>query len=623
MPSLKNKFIFGSAGLVAILALSSAVGVIVAWRASRAVEKMLRANYDTLMFCQAMVDATGRLDAAAQARVVGRDSTDWVPAQREFDQNLVSQQANARQPDDWDSAVAEFDKNLASQQANVTEPGEQQLTDGLTAQWSEFQRQIRAFRGAPPARLRRIYESGIQPQESRILRSCHDISGVNLKAVPAVEQRAQRLAKDAAQWGLILLALATVLVSGGVAFLGRWVINPIRAITESAGEIAAGNLDLEVQAAGQDEVGQLAASFNQMAARLREFRRGDRARLIQFQLATQRALNALSDGVAFLDAEGRVDLANPVAERLFGLKTGQIPGPTCPAELVELLRHCLRSGNSVAPSGYQEALQAFEDGNERFFLPRVEAVNDGSGRLAGLAVALVDITSLHRMDEMKSGVVATVSHELKTPLTGLRMAMHLLLNERTGPLNPQQEELALSARQDAERLHKILTDLLDMGRLESGRGALDLEPEAARGLPLEAMEQLRPAYQSKGVALRLDWRAGDAQVQADAARLRHVFTNLLDNALRYTPPGGTVTVGGRTGPQGVIFSVADSGEGVAPEHLARLFDKFYRAPGQAATGAGLGLAIAKEIVDAHGGGMEARSRPGQGTEFLFHLPLKP
>jgi len=97
----------------------------------------------------------------------------------------------------------------------------------------------------------------------------------------------------------------------------------------------------------------------------------------------------------------------------------------------------------------------------------------------------------------------------------------------------------------------------------------------------------------------------------------------LDNALRYTPPGGTVTVGGRTGPQGVIFSVADSGEGVAPEHLARLFDKFYRAPGQAATGAGLGLAIAKEIVDAHGGGMEARSRPGQGTEFLFHLPLKP
>ncbi|HTB33806.1 MAG TPA: histidine kinase dimerization/phospho-acceptor domain-containing protein, partial [bacterium] len=546
MPSLKNKFILGSAGLVAILALSSAVGVTVAWRASRAVEKMLRANYDTLMFCQAMVDATGRLDTAARLRVSGRESADWAPAQKEFDENLGSQQTNAREPNDWDAAVAEFDKNLASQQANVTEPGEQQLTDGLAAEWGRFKRQVRDFRSAPPTRRRQIYEKELQPQESQLLLSCHDIAGVNLKAVPLVEQRARRLARDAAQWGLILLALATVLVSGGVAFLGRWVINPIRAVTESAGEIAAGNLDLEVQAAGQDEVGQLAASFNKMSARLREFRRSDRARLIQFQRGTQRALDALSDGVAFMDSAGLVELANPVADHLFGLRAGGPPGPGCPVELSELLAHCLRGATGFAPSGYGSALQVFDDGTERFFLPRAEAVNDEGGRLAGLALVLVDVTGLRRMDEMKSGVLATVSHELKTPLTGLRMAMHLLLNERTGPLNPQQEELALSARQDAERLHRILTELLDIGRLESGRNALALKPEPARELPLEAMEQLRAAYQSKGVELKFDWQAGSVRVQADSVRLRHVFTNLLDNALRFTPAGGRVTVAART-----------------------------------------------------------------------------
>jgi NtrC-family two-component system sensor histidine kinase KinB len=621
MPSLKNKFILGSTGLVAILALSSAVGVTVAWRASRAVEKMLRANYDTLMFCQAMVDATGRLDTAARLRVSGQESTDWGPAQKEFDQNLGSQQANAREPNDWDTAVAEFDKNLASQQANVTEPGEQQLTDGLTAEWGRFKRRVQDFRAAAPARRRQIYEKELQPQESRLLLSCHDIAGVNLKAVPLVEQRARRLARDAAQWGLILLALATVLVSGGIAFLGRWVINPIRAVTESAGEIAAGNLDLEVQAAGQDEVGQLAASFNKMSARLREFRRSDRARLIQFQRGTQRALDALSDGVAFMDSAGLVELANPVAEHLFGLKAGGPPGPGCPVELSELLAHCLRGATGFAPSGYGSALQVFDDGTERFFLPRVEAVNDEGGRLAGLALVLVDVTGLRRMDEMKSGVVATVSHELKTPLTGLRMAMHLLLNERTGPLNPQQEELALSARQDAERLHRILTELLDIGRLESGRNALALKPEPARELPLEAMEQLRAAYQSKGVELKFDWQAGPARVQADSVRLRHVFTNLLDNALRFTPAGGRVTVAASTDAQGLRFSVEDNGPGVEPEHLPHLFDKFYRAPGQAAMGAGLGLAIAKEIVEAHGGAMEARSEPGRGAEFFFHLPV--
>ncbi|HXC64167.1 MAG TPA: hypothetical protein VNZ67_07400, partial [bacterium] len=159
MPSLKNKFIFGSAGLVAILALSSAVGVIVAWRASRAVEKMLRANYDTLMYCQAMVDATSRLDQAVRAKVAGHDSADWNPA------------------------AAEFARNLSNQQANVTEPGEQQLTDGLTRQWADFQGLVSSIRSAPPGRRRRAYELELQPLEARMLRSCHDISGLNLKAV--------------------------------------------------------------------------------------------------------------------------------------------------------------------------------------------------------------------------------------------------------------------------------------------------------------------------------------------------------------------------------------------------------------------------------------------------------
>ena len=135
------------------------------------------------------------------------------------------------------------------------------------------------------------------------------------------------------------------------------------------------------------------------------------------------------------------------------------------------------------------------------------------------------------------------------------------------------------------------------------------------------MEQLKAAYQSKGVELKFDWQAGVVQVQADSVRLRHVFTNLLDNALRFTPAGGRVTVAARTDAQGLRFSVADSGPGVEPEHLARLFDKFFRAPGQAATGAGLGLAIAKEIVEAHGGAMQARSEPGRGAEFSFHLPV--
>jgi signal transduction histidine kinase len=598
MFSLRQKFIVGGGSLIAILFLSTIVGVTVAWRANRSVERMLHANYDTLVYCQAMFDDAARLDSAAQAYLGGKDTGVWAAAEDDFD------------------------KNLALQQGNVTEPGEQELTDQLTRQWRAFKGLLRGYRDTPfPGRTRQ-FEERVQPAETDLLRTCHAIAALNLKAVPVVSERARRLAREAAVWGVGLLALATILVSLGVFLLSLWVINPIRAVTESAREIAAGNLDLEVAAPNTDEVGELAASFNQMAGRLREFRHGDRQRLIQFQRSTQRTLDALIDGVAFLDADGVVQLSNPVAQRIFGLRPEHRPGPACPSELSDLLERCRREAAAFAPKGYQGTLQVFDEGRERFFLPRVETVLDGSGRLNGLALVLVDVTGLRRMDEMKSGIVATVSHELKTPLTGLRMALHLLLAEKTGPLNPKQEELALAARQDAERLHEILMNLLDMGRLESGQSSLSLRGETAKNLVEQAVHQQEPAYQSKGVRLQVDPPLAENVVLVDAARLKHVFSNLLDNALRHTPPGGTVLVRALVQRDIVRFSVQDSGDGIAPEHLPHLFEKFFRAPGQAFGGAGLGLAIAREIVVAHGGGIEARSEQGRGSTFTFWLPLQ-
>jgi NtrC-family two-component system sensor histidine kinase KinB len=602
MLSLKRKFILGSAGLVGILALSASVGVTVAWRASRAVEKMLRANYDTLMAFQGMVEDTARLDAASQDWIAGRESDDWTPA------------------------LEDFDKNLRFQQGNITEPGEQELTDRLAHQWADFKAQLEAFHLSAEGRRRGIYERLLQPRETVLLKFCHDIVGLNLKAVPVLSDRARNLVREAGEWNLILLGLAMALVSVGVVLLGRWVINPIRAVTDSARQIAAGNLDLAVTAASQDEVGELATSFNQMAGRLREFRRSDRAQLVQFRRSTQRALDALTDGVAFLDAAGKVELSNPVAQRLFDLHPGLAPGRDCPSELVKLLARCQRSGAGFDFKDYRNALQIFDEGQERFFMPRVETVSEekrgmAEAGVAGLALVLVDVTGLRRLDEMKSSMVATVSHEIKTPLTGLRMALHLLLAEKTGGLNPKQEELALAARQDAERLHAMVIELLDIGRLESGRGILSLRPHLATELVGEAMAQQQADYQAKRVQLEQSLPAGSLKVIADPARLRHVFSNFLENALRHTQPGGKVTV--RAGLEGafVRFSVEDDGAGILPEHLPYLFDKFFRAPGQSADGAGLGLAISKEIVLAHGGSVSAHNLPGHGSVFSFVLPL--
>jgi NtrC-family two-component system sensor histidine kinase KinB len=221
---------------------------------------------------------------------------------------------------------------------------------------------------------------------------------------------------------------------------------------------------------------------------------------------------------------------------------------------------------------------------------------------------------------MKSGLLSVVSHELKTPLTSIRMASHLLLEERVGPLNNKQTELLMAARDDADRLQKIIEDLLDMGRLESGGVKLDLRPESPEKLVTDAVNPLESSFHDKGVHLEIDVPADAPMVLADAQRIEHVFTNLLTNALKFTNPGGRVRVFIEPEETVVRFVVEDTGIGIPQEHLGRVFERFFRVPRNQPPGAGLGLAIAKEIVEVHGGSMAVRSTEGEGSRFSFALP---
>ena len=221
---------------------------------------------------------------------------------------------------------------------------------------------------------------------------------------------------------------------------------------------------------------------------------------------------------------------------------------------------------------------------------------------------------------MKSNLVAVVSHELKTPLTSLRMATHLLLDEKIGFLTAKQTELVISARDDAARLQSIVDGLLDISRLESGRDLMDLKATDARTLIERALGAVRSAFSDKGVELECELPDDLPQVNADEVRIAHVFGNLLSNALRYTPSGGRVCVSAQRSAEGVEFRVEDTGIGVPAAHRTRIFERFYRVPGQVPAGAGLGLAIAKEIVLAHGGQIWLADQAAAGSTFCFAIP---
>jgi len=205
-------------------------------------------------------------------------------------------------------------------------------------------------------------------------------------------------------------------------------------------------------------------------------------------------------------------------------------------------------------------------------------------------------------------------------LTSMRMAIHLLLEEKVGPLTEKQAELLVAAREDSDRLHDILNNLLDISRIESGRVQMEFRAVSPLETAMEAVESFRTAAKDQGVTLEVELPGDLPQVWADTTRVSHVFVNLLSNALKHTPPGGKVTISARAEENGVAFSITDTGKGIPNEYLPRIFEQFFRVPDQGPqTGAGLGLAIVKEIVEAHGGTVSADSIEGKGSTFSFTL----
>jgi NtrC-family two-component system sensor histidine kinase KinB len=293
-----------------------------------------------------------------------------------------------------------------------------------------------------------------------------------------------------------------------------------------------------------------------------------------------------------------------------------------PAQVRRHLAEAAVTGPDYRLDDLKQALLFRIDEQEFYFLPRIFRIVLEDGTTFGRALMLVDVTRFRWLDEMKSDMLSTLSHEIKTPLTGIRLVLHLLLEKSVGNLNPSQEEIVTTARNDCERLLKTLNSLLDLARMESGKAQLNIREMPSQRVADEIFAEWKDRAHAGSHLLEMDVQSSLPKILVDLERILIVFENFFSNALKYGYPDSEIFVRVRSiGREFVRFSIVNSGPGLSDEEQARVFDKFYRAPGQPGEGAGLGLSIARQVVQAHEGRIGVFSERGKLTEFFCDLPV--
>ena len=612
--TLRSKLLLAQAPMAIAVVVVGALASITNGKLARSSELILKDNYRSVLAAQRMKEAIERIDSAALFIVAGE------------------QRAGVHQSEEF---VPRFERELEAQEGNVTESGEQQATHTLRARWNQYTGRLRAFTPlTTETERRRAYFSELQPAFVAVKESADVILAINQDAMVRKSEQARRMARrlDAVMIAAAAAACLLGLLSS-IAITTR-ILRPLGVLRLAARRLGEGDPKARARVQGRDEIAEVATEFNTMADRLAQYRASSLGELLAAEQQSQAVIDSLPDPVLVFDTADHLIAVNRATELSLHVSAasgggGAAAEPMAPAppevrELVNRVRaHVITGRGPYQPKGLEEALRTNLGEQEVFLLPRATPVSTDEGAVIGVAILLQDVTRLMRFDELKSNLVATVAHEFRTPLTSLRMALHLCLEQAVGPITEKQADLLYVARQDTERLQQIVDDLLDLSRIQSGR--IELHPRVvdAASLARDATQPFRGPAETKGIDLRLELLPSLGAVVADPERIELAFSNLVGNAVKYTPPGGRIAVSAARRDGTVRYAVSDSGPGVPPELRQAIFEKFFRRPGATAPGAGLGLFIAKEIVEAHSGKIGVEGKAGEGSTFWFELPGAP
>lgn len=506
------------------------------------------------------------------------------------------------------SGLELFAQNLKLQQQNMTENSEKEATARVSLHFSALQQQ--------PSNLVLIAD----------LRK--DISQLMYLNMEAIEHKS-KIADETAEKAILAISVA-----GAICFMIAFVLlinlpatiaNPIAQLTESIQQIANGNYRRRLHFERNDEFGLVSQSFNTMAQKLEEYSESKLGKILAHKKRIEALIANMHDAVIGVDEEGKVLFANQQACLITGVKLIDFEGRKLQEialsnNLVDCLTGKLSHGHRAKTNA--DPIKVFVNGRESYFEEEIIPINiiptgESDFKFVGQFILLKNITTFKERDVAKTNFIGTVSHELKTPIASIRMGVQLLENEQIGALNDEQKELLVSIADDTDRLLRITGELLNTAQVESGAIQMKLIPVPVAPIVEYAVLANKSMAEQLGIHVDVQVAEDLPLIKADSEKAAWVLTNLLSNAIRYSNERASVSILVSKRESGVFISVQDTGQGIAPQYLAKIFERYFRIPGTNKEGTGLGLSISKEFIESMGGSMNVESEYGVGSTFSF------
>lgn len=558
--TVKKKIWLGTLFLFCLLILTAGASIYYMAKLKKDADNVLRDNYESFAYCHNMQQSLSELEAGLAG-----------------------------------ASAVDLENNLKKQEANVTEPGEHQATASLRLYFNRIKN------GDTTGSNFRLAEQQLQ-----------QILKLNMKAIQNKNNVAHKTANEAFT---IISLLGGFVFLIALSFLFNFpsiVTDPILQFTKAIKEISNKNYAHRIHLDNKDEFGKLADAFNEMAARLQYFENSNLNKLMFEKSRAESVINSLRDASIGLDKNSVVLFANEQALQLLNMRNEDVVGKkvTDVAERNDLFKF-LMENNSSAP--FKIVIQ----NRENYFIK--EVIDVAQNEMQSKVVVAKNITSFKELDEAKTNFIATISHELKTPLAASDFSLKLLGDERTGSLSNEQKELIKNLKEDNLRMLKILSELLNMGQVEAGRIQLSLKEVHPKKIIESAIKAVETHAKEKNISIRDYVEDNLPLIKVDEDKTTWVLNNFLTNAIKYSSENSSIEIAVYKRADGIVFSVKDYGKGIAREFQPKLFDRYFKVPGSNERGTGLGLAISKEFIEAQAGKIWLESELGKGSTFSFCL----